>query len=89
MAQKLLGATTIGGGSAWAEDGGGGSQRSKILPHVTRHVRKNGEKTGGFTHCLAYKSPKTLFFTRKNRRLEEYISIFPWYKQDKYNLFGE
>jgi hypothetical protein len=26
---------------------------------------KNGEKTGGFAHVLAYKSPKTPFFAQK------------------------
>jgi hypothetical protein len=28
-------------------------------------IAKNGEKTGGFAHVLAYKSPKTLFFAKK------------------------
>jgi hypothetical protein len=37
-AQKLLGAPNIGGESAWAEGGGGGSQRSQIHPHAARNV---------------------------------------------------
>ncbi len=28
-------------------------------------IAKNGEKTGGFAHVLAYKSPKTPFFAKK------------------------
>jgi hypothetical protein len=39
-AQKLLGAPTIGRGSAKVGDGGGGSQMSQIRPQVARNVRK-------------------------------------------------
>ncbi len=43
-AQELLGAPTIGGGSAWPGDGGGGSQRRQIsLPsrlECTKRVEK-------------------------------------------------
>jgi hypothetical protein len=39
-AQKLLGAPTIGGGSAWAGGGSGGSQRSQISPQAARNVQK-------------------------------------------------
>ncbi len=28
-------------------------------------IDENGEKRGGFTHVLAYKSPKRLFFAQK------------------------
>jgi hypothetical protein len=37
-AQKLLGAPTIGVGSARARGGGGGSQRSQMCPHAARNV---------------------------------------------------
>ncbi len=40
VAQKLLGAPTVGGGSAQAGGGGGGSQRSQICPHATPNIRK-------------------------------------------------
>jgi hypothetical protein len=64
VAQKLLGALTIGGGSAQAGDGGGGTQRSQIYPHAARNVRKQ-RKTGCFAHFLAHKSLKTSFFAQK------------------------
>ncbi len=32
------------------------------IPSQPYEIAKNGEKTGGFTHVLAYKSPKTPFF---------------------------
>jgi hypothetical protein len=41
VAQKLLGALTIGGGSARAGDGGGGSQRSQIRPQDALECMKN------------------------------------------------
>ncbi len=44
VAQKLLGAPTIGGGSAQAGGSGGGSQRSQIRPHATRNVQKLTKK---------------------------------------------
>jgi hypothetical protein len=39
-AQKLLGALTIGGGSAQARGAGGGSQWSHIRPHAAQNVQK-------------------------------------------------
>jgi hypothetical protein len=60
-AKKLLSVLTFGGGSARAGGGCGGSQRSQICPHAAGKVRKQQKKTGGFTHFLAYKSPKTPF----------------------------
>jgi hypothetical protein len=63
--QILLGAPTIGRGSAWAEGGGGRSQRSQLCPHATQNVQKR-PKTGDFVHFFAYKSPKIPpFFTQK------------------------
>ncbi len=35
------------------------------IPSQPYEIAKNGEKTGGFTHVLAFKSPKTPFFTQK------------------------
>jgi hypothetical protein len=62
--QKLLGAPTIGGGSARAGvvvEGVKGVKYAPMLPGMY----ENGEKMGGFAHFLAYKSSKTLFFTQK------------------------
>jgi hypothetical protein len=36
----------------------------KYTPMLPR-MYKNGKKTGGFAHFLAYKLPKTLFFAQK------------------------
>jgi hypothetical protein len=51
-------------------------------PSQPYEIAKNGEKTGRFTHVLAYKSPKTPFFalkylTRYTHEMffEEYINI--------------
>ncbi len=38
---------------------------SSYIPSQPNEIAKNGEKTGGFAHALAYKSPKTLFFALK------------------------
>jgi hypothetical protein len=35
------------------------------IPSQPYEIAKNVEKTGGFAHVLAYKSPKTLFFAQK------------------------
>jgi hypothetical protein len=64
VAQKLLGAPSIGGGSARAGGGDGGSQRSQICPPATQNIQKQ-QKMGIFQHFLAYKSPKTPFFAQK------------------------
>jgi hypothetical protein len=62
---KLLGAPTIGGGSARSRGGGGGGHRSQIsLPSRPKYTKK-AKKTGGFEHVLAYKLPKTPFFAHK------------------------
>jgi hypothetical protein len=60
-APELLGAPTIGGGSARPWDGGG-----EVMYTFTaiRNSQKR-QKTGGFAHILAYKSPKTPFFAQK------------------------
>ncbi len=34
-------------------------------PSQPYEIAKNGEKTGGFAHVLAYKTPKTPFFALK------------------------
>jgi hypothetical protein len=65
VAQKLLGAPTIGRGSALAGGGGGGSQRSQIRPHAAQNLQKQLKKTGGFEHFLAHKSWRTPFFAQK------------------------
>ncbi len=44
--------------------GGGGSQKSNKTSNPPE-IYKNGEKTGGFAHVLAEKSPKTPFFAQK------------------------
>ncbi len=43
-AQKLLGAPTIGKGSAQAGGGGGGSPRSQISPRAAQNVQKQQQK---------------------------------------------
>ncbi len=57
------------------------SQKS-YKPSQPYEIAKNGEKTGGFTQVLAYKSPKTPFFALKyltrythETFFEEYINI--------------
>jgi hypothetical protein len=35
------------------------------IPSQPYKIAKNGEKTGGFAHVLAYKSPKMPFFAQK------------------------
>jgi hypothetical protein len=78
---ELLGALTIGGGSAWSRGGGGEGHRSQISlpshPKCTKTVKK-----GVFAHVLANKSPKMLFFAQKyltrythKMFFEEYINF--------------
>ncbi len=52
------------------------------VPSQQYKIAKNSEKTGGFAHILAYKSPKTPFFALKyitrythETFFEEYINI--------------
>jgi hypothetical protein len=55
----------LAGGSARPRGGGGGAHRSQIsLPSCPKYT-KTAKKKDGFTHVLAYKSPKTLFFAQK------------------------
>ncbi len=63
-APELLGAPTTGGGSARPRGGGGEIPRSHINLQQDE-IAKNGEKTGGFAHVLAYKVLKTPFFAHK------------------------
>jgi hypothetical protein len=63
-APELLGAPTIGGGSARSGGGGGKGHRSQIsLP--SRPKYKKMAKTGSFALVLANNSPKTPFFAQK------------------------
>jgi hypothetical protein len=64
-APELLGAPTIGRGSARSRGGGGGDHRSLINLLRTPEIYKNDEKTVGFVRVFAYKSPKTSFFAQK------------------------
>jgi hypothetical protein len=82
-APELLGSPTIGGGVP----GPGVVVESFIeviycIPSQQYEIAKNGEKTDGFAHVLAYKSPKTPFFalkylTRYTHKtfFEEYINF--------------
>ncbi len=63
--RELLGAPTIGWGNARSRGGGGGNHRSQINLKKPPEIDENGRKKGGFTHVLAYKSPRTPFFTHK------------------------
>jgi hypothetical protein len=79
---ELLGAPTIGGGSAWPWGGGG----EVIYTFTAKRNSQKRQKTGGFAHVFAYKSLKTPFFAIKyltrythETFFEEYINmkIFP------------
>jgi hypothetical protein len=63
---ELLGAPTIGGGSAWPWGGGG----EVIYTFTAVRNSQTGKKMGGFTHIFAYKSPKTPFSAIK------YLAIY-------------
>ncbi len=66
---------TIGGGSSQSRGGGGGGHRS-------------GEKTGGFMHILAYKSPEAPLFAQKYltrytpETFEEYMNFETHYLKE-------
>ncbi len=59
LARRLLAGGVPGPGGWWRD-----SQKSYITSQQYE-IGKNGEKTGGFAHVLAYKSPKTPFFAHK------------------------
>ncbi len=80
-APKLLGAPTIGGGSAWT--GGGGRKIHRSLINLHSQIAKNGEKTGGFAHVLAYKSPKMPFFALKYLTRYTHETFFEEYINNK------
>jgi hypothetical protein len=87
---SLAGVKLLGGNSLSTVDGPPGPLVTIPLPAAAAPVKyaqlppeinKNGEKTGGFPHFLAYKSPKTPFFAKKyltrytpETFFEEYIS---------------
>ncbi len=56
--------------------------KKSYIPSQPYEIAKNGEKTGGFAHVFAYKSPKTAFFAIKyltrythETFFEEYINL--------------
>ncbi len=78
-APELLGAPTIGGGSARSGGGGRGGLRSQIsLPSHPEYM-KTAKKTGSFTHVLAYKSQKTPFFAQKYLKRYTHETFFEKY----------
>ncbi len=77
-APELLGAPTIGRGSA--RPGGGGGE--VIYTFIAVRNSQKRQKTAGFVHVLAYNSPKTPFFALKyltrythETFFEEYVNI--------------
>jgi hypothetical protein len=77
-APELLGAPTIGGGSARPWGGGG----EVIFTFTAVRNSRKRQKNGGFAHVLAYNSPKTPFFALKyftrythETLFEEYINL--------------
>jgi hypothetical protein len=62
VAQELLGAPTIGGGSAQVGGGVGGSQRSQINPQASKNVRK-WHQNGRFPALIDLKITKNALFT--------------------------
>jgi phage pi2 protein 07 len=80
VAPELLGAQTIGRGSA--RPGGGGWGNRSQISLLSRPKYKKTAKKGGFVHFLAEKSPKTPFFAQKyltrythEMFFEEYINF--------------
>jgi hypothetical protein len=51
-------------------------------------IAKNGEKTGGFAHILAYKSPKTPFFAPKYLTTYIHKTFFEEYTNFEANFFS-
>ncbi len=62
----LLGALTIGGGSARPGGGGGSSQRSQISLGSCPAYTKTVQKPAGFLHLLTFKSRKHRFLLKSN-----------------------
>ncbi len=61
----MLGAPTIGGGECLAQGWWWRESLKSYIPSQQYEKAKNGEKTGGFAHFLAYKPPKAQFFAHK------------------------
>ncbi len=57
--------------------GRGGLKSNK--PSKPPEIHKNGKKTGGFAHVLAYKSPKMLFFAQKYLKRYTHETFFDKY----------
>jgi hypothetical protein len=77
VAQKLLGAPTIGGGSAWAGGGGGGSKRRQISPQ-SAEIYRNSAENRQFSTLFGLKIAKNAIFRSKvfnKMSCEEYIKI--------------
>ncbi len=70
-AQKLLGASTIGGGSTWAGVLVEGVKGVKYVP-LPPGLYKNGENTGGFTHFWLLNCRKRRFSFKSTL-----LDIFP------------
>jgi hypothetical protein len=49
------------------------------IPSQPYEIAKNGKKTGGFAHILAYKSPKTQFFALKYLTRHTHETFFEEY----------
>ncbi len=49
------------------------------IPSQLYEIAKNDEKTGGFAHVLAYKSPKTPFFAQKYLTRNTHETFFEEY----------
>ncbi len=74
-APELLGALTIGGGSARPWGGGG----EVIYTFIAVRNSQKRRKTGGFAHILAYKSPKMPFFALKYLTRYTHETLFEEY----------
>ncbi len=77
-APELIGAPTTGGGSSRPRGSGGEIPRSHINLQQYE-IAKNGEKTGGFAHILAYKVLKTPFFAHKSLTRYTHETFFEEY----------
>jgi hypothetical protein len=50
------------------------------IPSQPYEIAKNGKKTGGFAHVLAYNSPKTPFFALKDLTRYTHKTFFEEYQ---------